>query len=350
MRKVAQKTSSKTASIKKAAEVVPPQSSTYALENPRLRKFIAVAEELSFRRAADRLNMSQPPLSAAIKELEEMLGAKLLERDKRTVRLTSTGMAFLKEAKLAQLQVERAIRVVREREEGFTGRLRIGLSGSLGYGFLPDLLSAFRQRYRQVKLDFLEGTSLEQSQAVSDGRLDVGFVRVPIAEINDLEFKPIYRDKLIVILPAAHRLAQCESVDLKDLAGEEFVASSGMLVPGLRNQIDRVCRSVGFVPNVQCELHSVLSIVSLVSGGIGVALVPGACQVCPHDGVVYKKIRNETADIELEVLAIWRKANTSKAAANFLDLAEELRTPRNPERDDIIDRVPGDKHYQHEEK
>jgi DNA-binding transcriptional LysR family regulator len=298
-----------------------PRFAAQLLESPRLRKFITVAEELNFRRAAERLNMSQPPLSAAIKELEELLGAQLLERDKKVVRLTPTGSVFLKEARLALAQVERAVRVAREAEEGFIGRLRIGVSGSLGYGFLPNLLSTFRRDYRQIKLDIFEGTSIEQAEAVRDGLIDVGFVRAPIPDVGELEFRVIHKDRLIVVMPEGHRLAKCETVDLKELAKEEFVVSSGILVPGLRAQIDRVCRAAGFSPNVQCELHSVPTIVSLVSGGMGVALVPGSARVSRHDGVVYKEIHGRTEGLELEVLALWRKGSTSRTMTNFLKIA-----------------------------
>jgi DNA-binding transcriptional LysR family regulator len=298
-----------------------PRFSAHLLENRKLRQFITVAEELNFHRAAERLNMSQPPLSAAIKELEEVLNAKLFERDKKFVRLTPTGAAFLKEATLTLVQLERAVRVAREAEDGFIGRLRIGLSGSLGYGFLPSLLASFRQKYSHIKLDIFEGTSLEQIEAVNDGRVDVGFVRAPIPDSPAIDLKPVYRDRLIVVLPVGHRLARRPTIDIKDLADEDFVASSGVLVPGLRAQIDRVCRAAGFAPRVQCELHSVPSIVSLVSGGMGVALVPGATRVSRHVGVVYRELAKKTSGIDLEVLAIWRKGNMSRPVTNFLELA-----------------------------
>lgn len=298
-----------------------PRLSTHLVETRKLRQFITVAEELNFHRAAERLNMSQPPLSAAIRELEEALNVKLLERDKKLVRLTPTGAAFLKEATLTLVQLERAIRIARDAEDGFIGRLRIGLSGSLGYGFLPSLMAAFRQKFRHIKLDIFEGNSLEQIEAVIDGRVDIGFVRAPIPESTALEYKPVYRDRLIVVLPVGHRLARRPVIDLKDLADEDFVASSGVLVPGLRAQIDRICRAAGFIPKVQCELQTVPSIVSLVSGGMGVALVPGATRVSRHVGVVYRELGKRTDGIDLEVLAVWRKGNVSRPVINFLELA-----------------------------
>lgn len=294
---------------------------SHALESRKLRQFIAVAEELNFHRAAARLHMSQPPLSAAIKELESSLGVRLFDRGKKRVSLTPTGAAFLAEARLALMQVERAARVAREAEDGLIGRIRIGFSGSLAYGFLPKLLYAFGKKYPNIKVDIFDGTTLAQVEAVADGRIDIGFVRPPITNTGGLESKVVYRDRLIAVLPKGHRLATRASIDVKDLANEHFIASSGVMVPGLRAQIDRVCRAAGFAPKVLYELSNVPSIVNLVSGRLGVALVPGAARLSLHAGVVYKPLHRATADIDMAVHALWRKGAVSRPAANFLNLA-----------------------------
>lgn len=287
----------------------------------KLQQFVAVAEELNFRRAAERLHMSQPPLSHAIKELELALGVTLFQRGKRFVKLTAAGGAFLVEARLAIAQFERAVKTAREAGNGYVGRLRVAFAGSMGYEFIPSVLRAFRSEYPEVELDLAEATTLQAIAAVRSRRVDVGFVRPPLFDGGDLKWRAVYSDRLIVALPEGHRLARYKRIKLGQLAGEDFVGSHGVLVPGLRAQVVRLCQSAGFTPNVRCEMATVPAIVSLVSGRMGVALVPGAARAAPHLGVIYRDLLDGGADAQTEVRAIWHQSEDSPILRNFLEVA-----------------------------
>src|SRR4051795_636425 len=177
------------------------------MELRHLRYFIAVAEELHFRRAAERLHMSQPPLSQQIRQLEEEIGAQLLSRNQRKVELTAAGVAFLERAREILDSVEDAARQARRVQRGEGGRLAVGFVGSAMYSFVPELLRAFRDHAPDITLRLQELGTSEQLRQLEDGRLDVGFVRLPRAR-PELTFETVLEEPVVAALPDTHRLAQ----------------------------------------------------------------------------------------------------------------------------------------------
>ncbi|HDR9796456.1 TPA: LysR family transcriptional regulator, partial [Burkholderia cepacia ATCC 25416] len=174
----------------------------------QFRQFIAVAETLSFRRAAERLHMAQPPLSAAIRKLEDELGVSLLERDNRGSTLTPAGEAFLLEARRALEQAERAVAAARRAGAGLGGTLRLRFVDSTVNALLPLILRAFQERHPGVDFQLEEGTTAEQVLALRHDRTDVGLVVLPVADAGDVRVEPLLRDRMVAALPDGHRLAR----------------------------------------------------------------------------------------------------------------------------------------------
>jgi DNA-binding transcriptional LysR family regulator len=188
-----------------------------------LRQFVAVAEELHFHRAAARLHMSQPPLTAAIRRLEDELGSELIVRGNRTLGLTVAGQTLLVEARATLQQAEQALQRTREAAAGQSGSLRVGYVGSALYGRLPGLIRCFRQQYPQVQLHLQEATSRQQQLWLREQRIDVG-VLIPPIPATELVLHDFDHDRLAIALPRAHALADAPEVGVALLADEPFVS------------------------------------------------------------------------------------------------------------------------------
>lgn len=291
------------------------------MELRHLRYFITVAEELHFSRAAERLQIAQPPLSQQIRALEEELGVQLFTRTKRRVQLTDAGEVFLQEAQLVLTQVEQAIRAAQRASRGEIGRLRVGVNSSATHSFLPEILRVFRQRFPCVELVLHELASYQQVQGIGNNRIDVGFLWLPNVNDSNLSFMPIWKEPLIVALPETHPLANLSEIPLKALVSEPFVLPPRQLGPGFYSQIINLCQQAGFNPKVAQEALLMQTIVSLVAGGVGVALVPASLQSLQRVGVVYKALAGQK--LELEMAVVWREDNSSQVLQEFLKVVRE---------------------------
>ena len=212
------------------------------MELRHLRYFVVVAEELHFRRAAERLHMSQPPLSQQIRALEEEVGATLLLRNQRQVELTAAGAAFLERAREILTLVEDAALEARRVQRGEVGRLAIGFVGSAMYSFVPELLRAFREQFPDVVLRLQELGTSEQLRQLENGRLDVGFMRLPVLR-PELRVETVCEEPVIAALPDLHPLAAKRRLSLEDLEGQPLVLLTRSGAPGLRAALAR--RSTG---------------------------------------------------------------------------------------------------------
>src|SRR5271165_2443353 len=213
------------------------------MELRHLKYFIAVAEELHFTRAADRLHIAQPPLSQQIKQLEEELGAKLFERSKRQVKLTIAGKAALEEARRTIAQAKRVAIAARRAERGEVGELSVGFSSSAPYTMLPAIIRNFRTRFAHVKLTLHERSTEDQIALLRAGAIDAGFVRAPSAEeAVGLAITPILREPLVAALPQGHRSRKQKQVAIGALKGEQFVLPPRHAAPVLYDQIVGLCR------------------------------------------------------------------------------------------------------------
>lgn len=298
----------------------------------QLRLFIAVAEHLNFHRAAEQLNMAQPPLSLAIKKLESDLGVELFLRERKAVKLSAAGAAFLTEARRTVLQFEHAIELARQTGQGTVGHLRIAFVPSANYSCLVDVIRVFRQRYPDVNLDLMEATSTAIVKLLESNQIDIGFLR-PESGISDkLRTASLEKDRFIAALPVGHRCANESEISLKELANDPFVAFSSVRSPTrsptLYEQTLMLCKHAGFTPRIVQQANQVHTIVSLVSAGLGVALVPAAVSRLNVANVVYVPLRERATHMVLELMVAQREDDTAPAVLAFFELAKAVGKER----------------------
>jgi DNA-binding transcriptional LysR family regulator len=294
------------------------------MELRRLRYFVAVAEELSFSRAAQRLHISQPPLSNQIKQLEEELGVRLFERTNRGVRITEAGHLLLEEARRIFAQVDQATRMVQRVGHGEVGQLTLGFVPSASYEVLPPILRAFTDRFPEVELFLREMRPDRIVQRLHTKQIDAGFLYLPV-EDPTLNIECVSREPLVLALAETHPLASEPQVELQTLMEEPFILPARYQMSGLYGQVARACHQAGFIPNaVQKDVWAMPTIVSLVAGGIGVALVPASVQNSPRKGVVYKTVSGLSPTVELGVIS--RRDDPSVVLNSFLQVTRECWT------------------------
>ncbi len=292
------------------------------MELRHLRYFLAVAEELNFSRAAQRLHMAQPPLSHAIQALETELKVQLFDR-KRPLQITSAGRALLEEARSILEQADRAIRIAQGIHRGEFGALSISFTSSMANGILPDILGTFRSCYPEIELILQEENSGVQIQKLRDRYTDITFIYASqeLPESGNWGIIPVEEEPLIVVLPDTHPLAIHEQISIADLANEEFVMPMQSVVFGLSAQIYHLCSQANFVPKVAQEALFTISILGLVAAGIGIGILPASVQNLQRKGVTYRPIQGLVPTLQL--MAVWQLDNTSATLHNFLSLLQE---------------------------
>jgi DNA-binding transcriptional LysR family regulator len=282
----------------------------------QLRHFIAVAERLHFGRAAAALHISQPPLSRSIRDLEARVGATLLARSRRRVELTPEGARFLEEAKRLLAQLERAVLEVGRMASGAGGRLRVGFVSLADYGVLPGLLKAYKAARPGVALALREMLTPEQSAALTAGELDFGLLLPPV-QVPELEHLVVQRERFVAALPSRHRLALGRGrLAVRELADEAFVMAPREIAPGLHDIVAGLAARAGFAPRVAQEAIQMQTVVSLVSSGLGVALVPACLANLGRRGVVYREIADPHPRLDLWLA--WRRSALGAAGRDFV--------------------------------
>lgn len=295
------------------------------MELRHLRYAVALADELHFARAAARLHIAQPPLSQQIKALENELGVRLFDRTSRRVGLTDAGAAFIAEARRTLASAEQAIEAARRAARAETGRLAVGYVSSASYELLPAVLRAFRRRAPDVLLVLEEMNSSEQSRGVLAGTLDVGFVRRPPPTDRRLAGTVVRREPIVVAVPRDHALAAARAIRLRELALEPFVIFPARPRPSWADAALDLCRGAGFEPRVVQEAVEMVSALSLVAAGIGIALVPGAVRAVRRPGVVFRPL---TPAPWSEVMLIRRNEPPTALIARFLEVVVTTRPHR----------------------
>jgi DNA-binding transcriptional LysR family regulator len=290
------------------------------MELRQLRYFVAVAEELSFHRGAERVGVSQPPLSRQIANLEAELGTRLLERDKHSVALTETGKVFYAEAIKSLATVDKAVGATRRAAKGQMGSLTLGFGGSATYAVVPKLPRRFRSSFPEVELSLHVLPMADQLDALREQSIDIGFHIAPIRD-ETLHSRCFLRDPLVVALPSTHPLSAKPKIGLKALEPFEFVmlSRSGGGLP-FYTQVMQICRRAGFVPNIVREVTPMESVIGLVAADVGIAVVPSTVQQRLRiANVAYRPLRERYAIMEFAIA--WRKDNTSSVVAAFVELA-----------------------------
>jgi DNA-binding transcriptional LysR family regulator len=285
------------------------------MELRHLYYFVAVAEELHFGRAAQRLRIAQPPLSQQIQKLEEELGVQLFRRTKRRVELTEAGQVFLQEARQALAQVEQAVTAARRAGRGEIGRLAVGFVGSASYEILPRMIRRFHECFPDVELVLREATTSQQIRALHEGRIHVGLLRPPVSG-DALVIESFLVEPLIAALPETHALAGQPAVSLQELAHERYITFPRHLGPGLYDQIISICQQAGFSPEITQEAVQMQTILGLVATGIGVALIPASARNLRSAGVAYSELQGVQSGVEMALA--WRKDDASPSLQAFL--------------------------------
>ncbi|AQG97917.1 LysR family transcriptional regulator [Burkholderia sp. KK1] len=289
-----------------------------------LRYFATVAEEMHFGRAAARLAMTQPPLSQAIRALEEALGVQLFARTKRTVELTPVGKDLLPEVRRLLASADALRPLAQSLARGEAGRLSLAFVSTADYGLLPALLRDFGARYPGVRLQLTEATSDVQIEELVAGRIDAGLVIPPLPPryASSLQYVPIAREPLMIAMSEkqAEELDSAEDapVDLHDLAAAPLVVFPRRLAPGLYDIIMGCYGAAGLTPRIGQEAIQMQTIVSLVSAGMGVALVPQSLRHLRRTGVVYRPLLDPGPIVETGL--VWRFAEVSPVLAGFIEI------------------------------
>jgi len=258
------------------------------MELRHLRYFVAVAEELHFTRAAERLHIAQPPLSQQIRALEGELGVQLLLRTRRSVALTDAGAALLERARPLLASVQALPEELRRVARGEGGELRIGFTSTLPLTkVLRDVVADHRRTHPDVVLTLRELHTAVQFEALRRGELDVGFVRYNERPPTGIHLKLLRRDPLRLVVPAAHRFAKRRSVSIADCREERFIGFPGSAGTGTGPLLKRLCAQAGFEPVIAQEAGEATTQIGLVAVGLGVAVLPAPLEAVRIEGVCY---------------------------------------------------------------
>jgi DNA-binding transcriptional LysR family regulator len=291
------------------------------MELRQLQYFVAVAEERHFGRAAQRLRMSQPPLSIQIKGLEAELGVRLLNRSTRRVTLTDAGSTFLERARKILGAVEEARDAVRGTEQGIRGRLDVGFISSATLTLLPPSIRLFRERFGGVELVLKELTSAQQVDALYEDEIKVGLVRLPM-RAPGIQFEPVLEERLVVALPSGHVLEKHDRVSLEAIADLPLIFFTRQLIPGFHAQIVELFQRVGAFPNVAQHAVHLQTIVGLVASGVGIAILPSSAERVSREGVVYRAL--DVPDATSWMGLAWVEGDESRLVKNFVRTVREV--------------------------
>jgi len=242
------------------------------MELRHIRSFLSIAETLHFGRTAELIHISQPALSLQIRALEEEVGVRLFERNRRKTTLTAAGAAFRDDAAAALSQLEQAIRRARLAANGKLGPLRIGFISTAGSKIVPGIVRQFRELNPEVEFSLRQYLTAEQVQMLETGLLDVGFLRLPIGGHLALDVVTVHREPFVLVVPSSHKLAKRKRLRLREVSGETFVMFERAYTPGLYDLILGMLRDAGIVPNVSQAAADLSTVISLVDAHMGIAI------------------------------------------------------------------------------
>ena len=246
------------------------------MELRQIRSFLSIAETLHFGRTAELIHLSQPALSLQIRALEEEVGVRLFERNRRKTTLTAAGFAFREDAAAALSQLEQAIRRARLAASGKLGLLRIGFVSTAGTEIVPNIVRQFRKSNPEVEFSLRNILTAEQVQMLESGSLDVGFLRLPIGGHSALDVVTVHRERFVLVVPSSHKLAERKRVRLREVAGEAFVMYERTYAPGFHDLIYGIFRDARIAPNVSQTAVEIPMLISLVASGMGISILPAS--------------------------------------------------------------------------
>jgi LysR family hca operon transcriptional activator len=292
------------------------------MELRHLRYYVAVAEELNFTRAAQRLNTAQPSLSQQIRDLEREVGVPLFIRTKRSVKLTAAGTAFLDEARLTLAQARRAIASARQVAQAGESTLVLGFGPAAEIKLFPSTLTSLRASFPKLRLEFRSMTTLRQREALLHNEIDLAFLRPPVHEPS-LEAIPVLREQLVAVLPADHPLAGEGPLDFAELSGYPFIEVSPVHSSNLFDLIRAAAQERGVQLNPIQQVVDRLAMLTLVSLGEGYTLLPDYAESLVFRNVTTRRLTPPA--IEADLLMAWRKDDPSPENAALRDLITSRR-------------------------
>jgi DNA-binding transcriptional LysR family regulator len=246
------------------------------MELRQIRSFLSIAETLHFGRTAELIHLSQPALSLQIRALEEEVGVRLFERNRRKTSLTAAGVAFRVDAAAALSQLDQAIRRARLAANGKLGLLRIGFISTAGSEIVPNIVGQFRELNPKVEFTLRAITTADQVQMLETGSLDIGFLRLPIGAQSTLDVVTVHREPFVLVVSASHKLAKRKRVRLSEVSAEDFVMYERAYAPGFHDLIVAMLRDARIVPNVAQTGAEIATLVSLVDAHMGIAILPAS--------------------------------------------------------------------------
>jgi DNA-binding transcriptional LysR family regulator len=291
------------------------------VELKHLTSFVAVAERLSFVRAAGQLHISQPALTGQIQKLEEELGVQLFTRNRRTVKLTEAGEVFVEEARATLARARQAADRVQKAARGEVGRLRIGFVSSAALEIVPGIVVEFRRQRPGVTLELINLRTVSQVKGLLGKTVDIGFLRLPLSN-DQLSITVIHREEFAVILPKGHRFAKLKTLRIAQLRNEPFIAYGRRWAPGFFDSIVQLCTREGFSPNIIQETGEMYTAIALVAAGAGIAILPQSVALAQSRNVVIKLLPKSTGYSEIALAT--RAGNNSSLVRSFVSVARSV--------------------------
>ena len=287
--------------------------------------FLAVADERHFGKAAERLGMSQPPLSQQIQALEQALGVRLFERSRQGVRLTREGAALLAPVRQFMEHAQRLQQAVTDARLGRDDVVTIGAINSALFDIMPRLMEIAKQRYAHLALTMKEMKTADALAAVQSGDIDLALTRYD-DRASSLEVRPIVSDHLVLVLPANHRLTRLSRVPLHELADENFVLFPRRSSPSFFDQIIAACRQAGFSPHIAYDVSSVVSQIAFVGCGVAIGMVPSRSMRFGGGDVVFRPLQ-ETINV-ISIAAAWNPKRRQDLVPALVSIAAEIGANR----------------------
>lgn len=288
----------------------------------QLNQFIVLSETLSFSQAALKLHIAQPALSISIRKLEEEWGTPLFIRTSRDIQLTEAGKIALNDAKKSIFHAERAKQMAKQVDGGEIGTLNIAFVGSAIINIIPQLFSFFCQQNPHIRLELLESTNSNLIEMVKRGEMDLAFARLPIGYQPNLSVMTVEDDCFMVALRSDHPLVEKESISLADLSQYPFIQYTGEIYGGLDAVIYNMFQAAGYMPQVAHKAVQVQTVVSLVEGGLGLALVPGIVSDRLSRSVVLKPLKDTVSPI-ISLGLIYQSHSESDSVKKFCEVASQ---------------------------
>lgn len=287
----------------------------------KLKYFVVLADELHYGRAAERLSITQPPLTAAIKSLEEDLGVRLFERTSRAVRLTSAGKAYLAEVRKVLDALSKADRVAQTTENGASGHLSIGFGAALVYRGIIEIIDNFSKRFPLIDIEMIEMAQSELLEKLQSRQLDVGFTSTPSVP-DSLCSAPLPADEFAVCLPLRHPMAHHPEIDLVDLAHERFIVVEREISPLNYEAMSAILHRAGIQPKMAHRTRGWLTIMAMVSMGAGVALLPSSLARAAMGGICFVPLRGEKTQTLAKL--VWRRERSGPVVESFVEFTRTM--------------------------